>query len=105
MLKDAALLQLDLLLAALEHDLILKDSSLYNVQFTGARALFIDVGSFERLREDELWVGYRSSSSKRPPCTARTLRSSRNRPPGWLRRRRGHVAAVRLQQRHADHLL
>lgn len=65
MLKDAALLQLDLLLAALEHDLILKDSSLYNVQFTGARALFIDVGSFERLREDELWVGYRPSSRQR----------------------------------------
>ena len=48
MLKDAALLQLDLLLAALDHDLILKDSTPYNVQFKGARAVFIDVGSFER---------------------------------------------------------
>jgi SAM-dependent methyltransferase len=59
MLKDAALLQLDLLLAALDRGLILKDSSPYNVQFKGGRATFVDVGSFERLREGEPWVGYR----------------------------------------------
>ena len=59
MLRDAALLQLDLLLAALERDLILKDASPYNVQFRGARPVFIDVGAFERLRPGELWVGYR----------------------------------------------
>jgi SAM-dependent methyltransferase len=59
MLKDAALLQLDLLLAALEHDLVLKDSTPYNVQFKGARPVFVDVGSFERRREGEPWVGYR----------------------------------------------
>jgi SAM-dependent methyltransferase len=59
MLRDAALLQLDLLLASLDEDLILKDSSPYNVQFEGARARFVDVGSFERMREGEPWVGYR----------------------------------------------
>ena len=59
MLKDAGLLQLDLLLAALERDLVLKDSTPYNVQFRGARALFVDVGSFERLRPGEPWAGYR----------------------------------------------
>jgi len=59
MLKDAALLQLDLLLAALEHDLVLKDATPYNVQFRGARPVFVDVGAFERLRPGELWVGYR----------------------------------------------
>src|SRR4051795_8872450 len=59
MLKDAALLQLDLLLAALEHDMVLKDSTPYNVQFKGARPTFVDVGSFERLRDGEPWVGYR----------------------------------------------
>ncbi len=59
MLKDAALLQLDLLLAALDDGMVLKDSSAYNVQFDGARAVFIDVGAFERLREGDLWVGYR----------------------------------------------
>jgi SAM-dependent methyltransferase len=59
MLKDAALLQLDLLLASLEKDLVLKDSSPYNVQWRGAKPVFVDVGSFERLREGEPWVGYR----------------------------------------------
>ena len=59
MLKDAALLQLDLLLAGLEHDMVLKDSTPYNVQFTGAHPTFVDVGSFERIREGEPWVGYR----------------------------------------------
>jgi len=59
MLKDAALTQLDLLLAALEKDMVLKDSSPYNVQWRGAKPVFVDVGSFERLREGEPWVGYR----------------------------------------------
>jgi hypothetical protein len=59
MLKDAALVQLDLLLAALEHDLVIKDSTPYNLQFRGARPVFVDIGSFERLREGEPWVGYR----------------------------------------------
>ncbi|MEA2331745.1 MAG: hypothetical protein QOH58_1883 [Thermoleophilaceae bacterium] len=59
MLKDAALVQLDLLLASLEQDLVLKDSTPYNVQFKGSRPVFVDVGSFERLREGEPWVAYR----------------------------------------------
>ena len=59
MLKDAALVQLDLLLAALEQDMVLKDSTPYNVQFRGARPVFVDIGSYERLREGEPWVGYR----------------------------------------------
>ena len=59
MLKDAALLQLDLQLAALDHGLGVKDASPYNVQFAGTRPVFIDVGSFERLRPGDLWTGYR----------------------------------------------
>jgi SAM-dependent methyltransferase len=59
MLKDAAVLQLDLLQDALAEDLVLKDSSPYNVQFRGGRPVFVDVGSFERLREGEPWIGYR----------------------------------------------
>jgi hypothetical protein len=58
MLKDAALLQLDLLAEALVEDLVLKDSSPYNVQFRGGKAVFVDVGSFEK-RRPEPWVGYR----------------------------------------------
>ena len=59
MLRDAALLQLDLLLSALDDGLILKDASPYNVQWVGAQPRFVDVGSFERLREGEPWNGYR----------------------------------------------
>jgi hypothetical protein len=59
MLKDAALLQLDLLERALAEDLVLKDSTPYNVQWRGAKPVFIDVGSFERLGPGEPWAGYR----------------------------------------------
>jgi ribosomal protein L11 methylase PrmA len=59
MLKDAALLQLALGREALRHDLTLKDASAYNVQWRGAQPVFVDVGSFERLRPGEPWAGYR----------------------------------------------
>jgi SAM-dependent methyltransferase len=59
MLKDAALLQLALGREALAHDLTLKDASAYNVQWRGAEPVFVDVGSFERLRPGEPWAGYR----------------------------------------------
>ncbi len=59
MLRDAARLQLDLVLAALDQDLTTKDASAYNVQFVGSSPRFIDVGSFERLRPTEPWYGYR----------------------------------------------
>ena len=59
MLRDAALLQLALLRRALEAGMILKDSSPYNVQWRGAQPTFVDVGSFEPLREGEPWAGYR----------------------------------------------
>jgi hypothetical protein len=59
MLKDAALLELDMLLAALDEGLVLKDASPYNVQWRGPQPAFVDVGSFERLREGEPWAGYR----------------------------------------------
>lgn len=59
MLRDAALLQLDVELASLDEGLTLKDATPYNVQFRGSAPVFIDVGSFERLREGEPWTGYR----------------------------------------------
>ncbi len=58
MLRDAALLQLDLLLAALGDDMILKDSSSYNVQWNGPQPVFIDVTSFERRTAGDPWAGY-----------------------------------------------
>jgi len=59
MLKDAGLLQLELLLEALKEDLILKDSSAFNVQWRGSVPAFIDITSFEKLAPGEPWVGYR----------------------------------------------
>lgn len=59
MLKDAALLQLDLLADALAEDVILKDSTPYNMQWRGTRPVFIDIGSFETLEQGDVWVGYR----------------------------------------------
>ena len=59
MLKDAALLQLRVTREALAAGLALKDATPYNVQWRGARPVFIDVGSFERARPGEPWLGYR----------------------------------------------
>jgi len=59
MLKDAALLQLDLLEGALHAGLTIKDSTPYNIQFVGGRPIFIDIGSFEAYRPGEAWIGYR----------------------------------------------
>jgi hypothetical protein len=58
MLKDAAALTLDLATRLLDHDYILKDATPYNVQFAGARPVFIDVGSFEPYEEGPPWDGY-----------------------------------------------
>lgn len=59
MLQDAALLQLDLGIAAVDEGLILKDATPYNVQFEGSSPVFIDIGSFEKIPEGLPWVGYR----------------------------------------------
>ena len=59
MLRDAALLQLDLVLAGLDEGIGLKDASAYNVQWKGASPVFVDVASFYKRAEGEPWVGYR----------------------------------------------
>ncbi len=59
MLRDAARLQLTLSRQALAEGLMTKDASSYNVQFVGSKPVFIDVGSFERVRPGEPWAGYR----------------------------------------------
>jgi SAM-dependent methyltransferase len=57
MLREAAALQLEVLAAALDENMSLKDGSAYNVQFRGSRPTFIDVGSFEPASGP--WPGYR----------------------------------------------
>lgn len=59
MLKDAALLQLDLLQASLQEGFILKDSSAFNFQWKGVRPVLIDVLSLQKLAAGEVWTGYR----------------------------------------------
>ncbi len=59
MLKDAALLQLELLAEALGAGLTIKDATPYNIQFLAGRPIFIDVGSFEAYSPGEPWIGYR----------------------------------------------
>jgi hypothetical protein len=59
MLKDAALLTLKINKAAIEHGMILKDASAFNVQFRKGRPVFIDSLSFEKYDEREPWIAYR----------------------------------------------
>jgi ribosomal protein L11 methylase PrmA len=59
LLKAAALLHLDLQIDALNRDLQLSDASAYNVQFIGARPVFIDVLSFQRYEAGDYWAGHR----------------------------------------------
>lgn len=58
-LKDAALLTLNIARLALEHGMILKDASAYNIQFHDGKPLLIDTLSFDLYREGEPWVAYR----------------------------------------------
>jgi hypothetical protein len=59
MLRDAALLQLDLLAEALAEGITIKDATPFNIQFIEGRPVFIDIGSFEEYRSGEPWIGYR----------------------------------------------
>ncbi len=59
LLKQAALLHLDVQLEAISSGVSLSDASAYNVQFDGPDPVFIDVLSFRRYREGEIWAGYK----------------------------------------------
>ncbi len=58
-LKDAALRTLAIQLAALDHGMILKDASAYNIQYHQGRPVLIDTLSFDFYREGQIWEGYR----------------------------------------------
>ena len=59
MLKDAALVTLEIQILALEHGMSLKDASAFNVQFQNGKPVFIDTLSFELYPVDLPWVAYR----------------------------------------------
>lgn len=58
MLRDAAALHLEVLLAALDDGFTMKDGYSFNVQWRGVAPIFIDIGSFEQGISGP-WVGYR----------------------------------------------
>ena len=58
-LKDAALATLKIQKYALEHGMVLKDASAYNIQFVKGKPALIDTLSFEIYKEGEPWIAYR----------------------------------------------
>ena len=58
-LRSAALTTLRLARVALDHGMILKDASAYNLQFVDGSWKLIDTLSFEQYEEGEPWVAYK----------------------------------------------
>jgi len=58
-LKAAARATLSVHRMAVEHGMVLKDASAFNIQFVGSNPIFIDSLSFERWVEGTPWVAYR----------------------------------------------
>jgi hypothetical protein len=58
-LQDAALLTLTVLKTALQHGMILKDATPYNIQFHKGRPVFIDTLSFDTYNPKQPWIAYR----------------------------------------------
>lgn len=59
MLKDAALLTLQLLKESISFGMILKDATPYNIQWHKGKLIFIDSLSFEKYDEQKPWIAYR----------------------------------------------
>jgi len=59
LLKQAALLHLDIAIKALDAGITLSDASSYNIQFIGPKPIFIDHLSFKPYVEREYWMGHR----------------------------------------------
>lgn len=58
MLRQAALVTLDLLAWCLDRKLILKDATAYNAALHNGRMVFIDLLSIDDYRDGQLWDGY-----------------------------------------------
>ena len=62
MWKDAALLTLQIAMASLKKEMILKDATPFNIQFFKGKPVFIDTLSFEKYEEGKPWIAYRQFS-------------------------------------------
>lgn len=58
-LKLAGLVTLEIQKKAMKYDMILKDASVYNIQFIDSKPIFIDTLSFEKYEEEKPWKAYR----------------------------------------------
>jgi ribosomal protein L11 methylase PrmA len=58
-LKDAALKTLEICVDSIEHGMILKDASSYNIQFHKGNPVLIDTLSFDKYENGEPWVAYK----------------------------------------------
>ena len=58
-LKEAALVTLKINRFALDHGMILKDASAYNIQWYDGRPVLIDTLSFIRYQDSQPWMAYR----------------------------------------------
>jgi hypothetical protein len=59
MLKDAALLTLQLAKESIRFGCVLKDATPFNIQWKGHKPVFIDTLSFEKYNPAEPWIAYR----------------------------------------------
>jgi hypothetical protein len=59
MLKDAALLTLQIMRESLDCGMIIKDATPYNIQWHKGKFIFIDTLSFETYHPEEPWIAYR----------------------------------------------
>ena len=59
MLKDAAILTLEIQKRLIEIDYSLKDATPYNIQFLKSKPIFIDMGSIEKYNGEAIWYGYK----------------------------------------------
>lgn len=97
MLRDAALLQLQILLDGLERGITMKDATPYNVQWYGSQPVFIDVGSFKPLEDGEPWLGYRQFCQQFLfPLMLRAYRNVPHQP--WLRGTLEGLSATHLRE-------
>jgi hypothetical protein len=62
-LQEAAILTLDVLAASLDHGMILKDASAFNVTWHRGKAVFFDTLSFTPYEDGSPWAGYRQFCS------------------------------------------
>lgn len=58
MVKDAALLTLEIMKESLQFNMIVKDATAFNIQWHNGKLIFIDTLSFEKY-EEKPWIAYR----------------------------------------------